>query len=121
MFCYTSRERSAIIKVANLMAMADGRLDAQELLFCSAIFKRLDATQTDISNAGQMENTEALSIISSMQSHEKRLVVAILGGVMIADGKIEGTEKALICLITAICGLPEMSLADVKEELQKLV
>lgn len=120
MFYFTSQEKSAIIKVANLMAMADGHLDVQEVVISSAIFAKLNATQSDISNARQMENQEALNIISSMQPHEKRLVVAILGSIMIADGKIEGTEKALICLITAICNLPEMSLADVKEEILKL-
>ena len=120
MFYFTSQEKSAIIKVANLMAMADGHLDVQEVVISSAIFSKLNATQSDITNARQMENQEALNIISSMQPHEKRLVVAILGSIMIADGKIEGTEKALICLITAICNLPEMSLADVKEEILKL-
>lgn len=117
---FSQEQKQAIAKLMKLMIIADGNVDANEVVSSAAIFSKLGISPNDISNADHLAEQEALRIISDMQSNEKRTVVAILGSIMIADGKIDDKEQVLINLITILCQLPIMSVGDAITELKKL-
>ena len=117
---FTTKEKQAIVKVSNMMIGADGKVDPKEVLYGFAVLQKLNISQQDVSDSDQLTNQEALSIISAMQPNEKRMVGAFLGCIMAVDGQIDKTEHTLWCLITSLCSLPNMSLSEAIEEMQKL-
>ena len=50
--------------------------------------------------------------IATMSDAQKRYVCAYLGMLMAIDGDIDDKEKALWKLVSTICDLPTMSIAD---------
>lgn len=103
-----------------MMIGADGKVDTKEVLFAFSVLQKLNISQQDVSDSDQLTNSEAISIISAMQPHEKRIVGAFLGCIMAIDGQIDKTEHALWCLITSLCNMPNMSISEAIEEIQKL-
>lgn len=113
---FTNEELSAILKLANAMVNADGRIAKEEL---SMIFHELARFGVDqnksnlLAEIGEnMTNADACQIVSRMTPYEKKYVTAYLGTLICIDGDINDTEQKLWSLISLLCGLPEMSIAD---------
>ena len=75
---FTTKEKQAIVKVSNMMIVADEKVDPKEALLGLVVFQKLNIAQQDVSDSDQLTNQDALSIISAMQPNEKRIVRAFL-------------------------------------------
>ena len=117
---FTSKEKSAIVKVSNMMILADGKVDPKELLFSMEIRQKLNIENADIKHSELLSNTEALDIISHMTDNQKRLVCALLGCMMAIDGNIDEAEHALWSLVSTLCNLPTMTLGEAIKEMKEL-
>lgn len=107
---------AAIIKLAKLMALADGRPDKKELQIMSTELMRFGVPAEQLEGllqAGdELDPTQALGVISSLDTERKRYVSSYLGALMAIDGDIHDDELKLWQLISTICGLPTMSVGD---------
>lgn len=117
---FTSKEKSAIVKISNMMIQADGKVEPKELLFSVTVIQKLNIDNADIARSELLSNTETLDIISRMTDNQKRLVCAFLGCLMAVDGNIDKTEQALWSLISTLCNLPTMTLREAIEEMKTL-
>lgn len=59
-----------------------------------------------------MDSSKALASIATMNDAQKRYVCAYLETLMAIDGDIDEKEKSLWKLVSTLCKLPTMSIAD---------
>jgi len=122
---FNSLELASILKLAVLMAQADGKVTEEERGMIAFEFNQrlgvTSKTESDrISNlAAELEPSAELSYISRMNAEKKEYVTAFLGMLMAIDGEIDGKELVLVNLVTDLCDLPGMSLARASEILSK--
>lgn len=109
-------ELCALIKMAFSIAAADGKFVDEEktaIAFGMAEFG-LDANEmkkmTDMTV--QLDATAALSILSSMDSSQKKYATGYLAAVMAADGDVDPSEVKMWQLISTLAGFPTMSFAE---------
>lgn len=116
---FSKREMSAILNLATAMAGADGRAHPNEMKMmvneCLRFGIDADEAKMLLSQSSKMEGSEALAIIAVMTDAQKRYVCAYLGTLMAIDGDIDDNEKALWSLVSALCKLPKMTIADALE------
>lgn len=121
---FTNQELGAILKMATVMAGADGNVAEEEKVLMAIELMRfgVDNEKTKIigNEATNLTPAEACIIISKMTNEEKKYVTAYLGTMICADGKIEESELKTWALITSICGLPKMNLQEALEIMSKL-
>lgn len=113
---FNHKEMLAIIKLAQMMAMADGKLDKSELVMMSNEALRFgitpDAFFALIQPAEDLQPRDALLIVSLMNEKQKRYITAYLGTMMAVDEDVADEEVKLWSFVSMVCGLPEMSLDD---------
>lgn len=113
---FTNQELSAILRLAHAMANADGKITEEETKMIVLELSRFGVDQTKaklLAEIGdKMTYPEACQIISRMTNEEKRYVTAYLGTMICIDGDINDSEMKLWSLITALCDLPEMNIAE---------
>lgn len=109
-------EMTAIVRVAKLMAMADGRLDEAET---KLMFLQAESFGISIEDYGRMlqigdkmEPAFTMEIIKSMDYQKKKYVAAYLGTIMMIDEDIDEKEFAVWNRITTMAGLPTMSVRE---------
>ena len=113
---FSRQEMAAIIQIAGAMAGADGKAHPNELKMMANEANRFGISDTDfktlLSNASSMDSGAAIAEIATMNDAQKRYVCAYLGTLMAIDGEIDNKEKALWQLISTLCKLPTMNIAD---------
>ena len=121
---FTNQELGAILKMATVMAGADGNVAEEEKVLMAIELMRfgVSSEKTKIigNEATHLTPAEACIIISKMTNEEKKYVTAYLGTMICADGKIEESELKTWALITNICDLPKMSLQEALNIMSKL-
>ena len=121
---FTNQELGAILKMALVMAAADGHVSEEEKTLMAIELTRFgvsnEKTKVIIQEATQLDTTEACIIIAKMTNEEKKYVTAYLGVMICADGKVEDSELKTWSLISNICNLPQMSIKEAIEIMQKL-
>ena len=109
-------EMKAILQIAGAMAGADGRAHPNEMKMMMNECGRfgIDAMEAEIllSEAKNMDVTESMAAIATMTDAQKRYVCAYLGTMIAIDGDIDDKEMALWHLISTLCKLPTMNIAD---------
>ena len=112
----TNRELGAILKLANVVANADGKFSNEEGLVMTAELARFGASIEKMkllaAIGDSMSPVESCMVVSHMTTEEKKHVAAFLGSIIAADGKIEDSEIEVWALISSICQLPTMTLAE---------
>ena len=121
---FTNQELGAILKMATVMADADGKVTNEETALMFVELVRFGVVSEDkvkivINESSKLTSTEACSIISKMTNEEKKYVTAYLGAIICADGKIEDSEIKAWSLISSICDLPRMSIKEALEIINK--
>lgn len=110
---------AAIIQVAGAMAGADGNAHPNETKMMMQEAIRFGISGEDFASllqqASKTEGTAAMVEIATMSDAQKRYVCAYLGTLMAIDGDIDDKEKALWQLVSTICKLPSMTIADAIE------
>ncbi len=113
---FNKLEMMSILKMAGAMAGADGKAHPNEIkmMINECIRFGIDAKECDglLSRSTNMEGSEAMATIAMMNDAQKRYVCAYLGTLMAIDGDIDDNEKALWRLVSTLCKLPTMSIAD---------
>lgn len=113
---FSGRELQAILKMANAMVTADGRVDANEIRVMTGELMRFgvpsDHVEKLMQGANSMDGSEALAILAVLDDERKKYVSSYLGTIMAADGDIDDKEMALWKLISTLCGFPTMNVVE---------
>ena len=113
---FTNNELCAVLKLALVMANADGKVSEEESAMMCLELLRFGVDQDKVKTLARlgdkMSNVEACKIVSNMTADEKKYVTAYLGTIICADGKIDDSELKTWALITALCDLPTMSIGE---------
>lgn len=107
-------ELAAITKLAIAMANADGKVEDSELTYMALEMHRfgIEDPKPILSVADSMTPVMAFSIINSLSPEGKKYAAAYMGTMMAADGRIDDKELALWKLISSLCDLPAMGIAE---------
>lgn len=109
-------EMMAIMSMVHAMMIADGKLEDEETgLVSSEMIKfgiPLEDFKDIFTKGRDMEPSVAADIVTKMTYPQKEYVAAYLGTIMAIDGDIDNREMALWRLLSQICGLPSMTVAD---------
>jgi len=121
---FSGLEISAILKLAKAMVVADGKVEKIELAVVQNEIQRFGvkpaSLQSLLKTCDAMDMSQALSIVSGLGYENKRYVAAYLGTIMAADMNIGESEMALWRLISTLCGLPTMNVAQAIEIMASL-
>lgn len=116
---FSRHEMAAIIQLAGAMAGADGNAHPNETKMMMREAIRFGISGEDFASllqqASKTEGTAAMAEIATMSDSQKHYVCAYLGTLMAIDGDIDDKEKALWQLVSTICKLPTMTIADAIE------
>ena len=120
----TGIELSAIAKLAFNMASADGHIDDRETQIIANGFRYFGVSAEQakpmIVAAALVDAKLAEGVISELTPSQKELVTAWLVSVVIADGKIAAGELDYMRHLSVACGLPNLTAAEEKHQLEKL-
>lgn len=113
---YTGIELSAIVKLANAMVMADGKVDNEEIAAMSIELAKFgvdeNAAKSIIGAADAMEYGHAVAVVAAMNLEQKKYVTGYLAFIMAADGEIAATEVSMWQLLSTLAQLPTMTVAE---------
>lgn len=112
MLSFFEYEKIAIAYVAVAMQGIDGDTNAQEYIFNALVMKKFEITNYHLSSARKLSLLDAMATLKTMSEEKKRCVSAILGSLIIIDGRIDDKEMSLWRLLSSICSFPTMSLQD---------
>lgn len=118
-------EMEAVVKLAMQIAAADGKFAEEEKIMIALNAASFgispDLFESIFHDAMTMKSELALAAIAAMDSDQKRYVTAYLGTIIAADGDIDDSEMKIWSLVSALCDLPTMSIAEamkiMKEEI----
>ena len=113
---YTGIELSAIVKLANAMIMADGKVANEEIAAMSIELAKFgvdqNAAKSIIGAADAMEYGHAVAVVAAMNLEQKKYVTGYLAFIMAADGEIAATEVSMWQLLSTLAQLPTMTVAE---------
>lgn len=121
---FNELELTAIIKLANSMVMADGKVAPEEVAVMTMELIRFgvpqNKVQTLLEKSNSMEPAHAVALVAAMDKERKKYVASYLGTIMASDGDIDDNEMALWRLLSTICGLPAMNVKEAVENMSNL-
>lgn len=113
---FNALELSAIVKLAKVMAAADGHLDVKELTVIANEAKRFGIPNDDfdmiLTTSDAMEASDSIMIVKAMDTQRKKYVAAYLGSIMAIDGDIDDKEFTFWQLVSTLAGLPTMTIIE---------
>lgn len=115
---FSQNEMVAILKLAKLMAVADGKVTNDERVTIFADLASFGVASNSLQStmlekmADEMESTEAITIVANMTTEEKKYVCGYMAAVMAADGDIDAKEQALWTLVSTLASFPTMNIAE---------
>lgn len=113
---FTKLQMSAIVKMAKSMVMADGVVNEKETELMSKELLRFGVPISEVPSimkmGDNMQASDAVTIISAMDSQQKKYVTAYLGVMIAIDGDIDDSEMKLWTLISVLCNLPTMTIKE---------
>ena len=113
---YTGIELSAIVKLANAMVMADGKVANEEIAAMSIELAKFgvdeNGAKSIIGAADAMEYGHAVAVVAAMNLEQKKYVTGYLAFIMAADGEIAATEVSMWQLLSTLAQLPTMTVAE---------
>ena len=112
-------QMSAVIKAANAMIAADGRIDEAETQLLSRELINFGVQPGQLPQLLElsqvMEPTTMLATLASMNDSQKKYVSGFLATIMVSDGDIDDAEMKLWQLTSTLMGCPTMSLQEALE------
>lgn len=113
---YKGIELSAIVKLANAMVMADGKVANEEIAAMSIELAKFgvdeNAAKSIIGAANAMEYGHAVAVVAAMNLEQKKYVTGYLAFIMAADGEIAASEVSMWQLLSTLAQLPTMTVAE---------
>lgn len=119
---FNERELQAILNIANGIAEIDGRTDSIEIEVIYTQMRRLGIDHEDLFTLTEdaimkMDPNTAMNIVAKMTAIQKQYVQALLVVIMASDGEIHEREMVMLRMITMTCGLPPISMTDIRNTL----
>lgn len=119
---FNERELQAILNIANGMAEIDGRTDSIEIEVIYTQMRRLGIDHEDLFTLTEdaimkMDPNTAMNIVAKMTAIQKQYLQALLVVIMASDGEIHEREMVMLRMITMTCGLPPISMTDIRNTL----
>lgn len=109
-------QMAAVIKAANAMIGADGKVDENETQLLAHELINFGVEPSELPNLLQlgniMEPATMMATLSAMNDSQKKYVSGFLAAIMVSDGDIDDNEKKLWQLTSTLMGCPKMSLGD---------
>lgn len=113
---FTEKQLAAILKQAFVLAKADGKFtDKEKTAFMFELLKfgvSSDRVQSILELADSMDAAESLAAIATLTLEQKKYVNGFFSAVIVSDGNIDDKELTIWSIISALCDLPEMTLAE---------
>lgn len=105
---------AAIFKMGLAVANSDGNVANEELAAIALHLAEFGVTDCEpvARAASEMDAAESIRVISNMTTEQKKYVCGFLAAVVVADGKIQESEVKVWQLVSTLCKLPTMSMAD---------
>ena len=113
---FSHMELSAIVKAAQGMIAADGRVDDSEMKILSAELINFgvkpDQLKSMVELSEAMEPALMIAVLGAMNDSQKRYVCGFLASIMVVDGDIDDSEMKFWKMMSTFIGCPTMSLQD---------
>ena len=113
---YKGIELSAIVKLANAMVTADGKVANEEIAAMIIELEKFgvdeNAAKAIIAAADAMEYGHAVAVVAAMNLEQKKYVTGYLAFIMAADGEIAASEVSMWQLLSTLAQLPTMTVAE---------
>lgn len=113
---FNGKQLASLVKLGVAMIQADGKVEENELKFLAAELASFGIDSDDLSTvmeaSEQLEAADALATIAAMDAQQKVEATAFLGAMIAADGDVDDAELKLWALVSHLCDLPTMSIAD---------
>lgn len=113
---FSHLELSAIVKAAQGMIAADGRVDDSETRILALEITKFgvqpDQLKSMIELATAMEPSLMLAVLGAMNDSQKRYVCGFLASIMVIDGDIDDAEMKFWQMTSTYIGCPRMSLEE---------
>lgn len=117
-------EYAAIVKLAVVMASADGNVHDNEKLMMMAESMRFNMSGEKFKEVLELTKeltpSDAISFVSKMDNVHKRYVAAYLGTMMAIDGDIDDKEIQFWTLVSTLADLPTMNVAEAQQYMSDL-
>ncbi len=113
---YSGLELSALVKMGIAMASADGRIAEEEKIAIVMELAAFGVGKSDVESllkASQtMEASQALGILASMTTEQKKYATGYLAAIMASDGEIADSEVKMWQLICTLGAFPTMNVHE---------
>lgn len=115
---YNGKQLAALIKMGIAMAAADGRFTDEEKIAIAMELANFGVDEQIVpfllSSAQEMDAAEAFTVLSSMDTEQKKYATGYLAVIMAVDG-IEESEINMWKLISTLAGFPPMTIQQALE------
>ena len=116
---FNQEEKSAVYKVAKMMAEADGVVLHEEIRSIEEEMPKFGVTPDEydsiIVSGEKTEAIDAFVTIHAMDEKKKKMVSSFLGYFLSVDQDIDDSELALWAFIVNVCNLPKMNVRQAVE------
>lgn len=116
---FNQEEKSAVYKVAKMMAEADGVVLHEEIRSIEEEMPKFGVTPDEYDNlivsGEKMTAIDAFVILHAMDEKKKKMVSSFLGYFLSVDQDIDDSELALWTFIVKVCNLPKMNVRQAVE------
>lgn len=116
---FNQEEKSAVYKVAKMMAEADGVVLHEEIRSIEEEMPKFGVTPDEYDNlivsGEKMAAIDAFVILHAMDEKKKKMVSSFLGYFLSVDQDIDDSELALWTFIVKVCNLPKMNVRQAVE------
>ena len=116
---FNQEEKSAVYKVAKMMAEADGVVLHEEIKSIEEEMPKFGVTPDEydslILSGEKMAAIDAFVILHAMDEKKKKMVSSFLGYFLSVDQDIDDSELALWIFIVKVCNLPKMNVRQAVE------
>lgn len=113
---FSGLELSAIVRLALSVALSDGEVAQTEKAALAIELMKFgisgDEAAALLQTAGAIDGKDALIVVSMMSDIQKKYVAAFLAVIIAADGVVKSAEVRVWSLISSLCSLPEMTIAE---------
>ncbi len=106
---FTRNEKLAIVCALVHMMNVDSNVDISEGLYFLQIQVRFSISEEEFQTGKEWNLLSSLSIIRDMNRAKKTQVVALLIGMVEADGKVDPRELKLFKIISDACGFEQLT------------
>lgn len=101
------------------MAAADGNIAQTEIAAMALEMTKFGPSESQVNDilkaSDSLSPSDAITVVSNLNSEQKKYVTGFLAVIMAADGRIEDSEVRMWQLLCTLASFPQMSAAQALE------